>query len=84
MAVQTAVRAEQTRGDEEAFLWATAALGEARKNGKGRTRAVLEALVEDLAFDLGARSFPPNRARASRSFGPRRAGEGRRRAAGRV
>ena len=74
MTVQTAFGAEQKRGDEEAFLWATAALGQARKDGKGRARVALEALVEDLAFDLGARSFPPKKARASRNTGPIRPG----------
>jgi hypothetical protein len=46
-------------GDEEAFLWATSALGEARRTGKLRSAALLEAVVEDLAFELGAREFPP-------------------------
>ena len=72
MAVRTAARAEQMRGDEEAFLWATVALGEARERGSSRVRASLEALLEDLAFDLGARSFPPENARASGNTGSRR------------
>ena len=63
MAVGTAVRAAGLRGDEEAFLWATAALGEARKSHRSRSQAALEAVVEDLAFGLGARSFPPERTR---------------------
>lgn len=67
---ETALQAVEMRGDEEAFLWATAALGEARKHPKRRTNAALEALVEDLAFGLGARSFPPDGARASRDGGP--------------
>lgn len=62
----TTLRAVETRGDEEAFLWATAALGEARKHLRRRTSAALEAVVEDLAFGLGARSFPPDGARAPR------------------
>lgn len=70
MAADTAVRAVGTRGDEEAFLWATAALREARRHPASRARAVLEALVQDLAFDLGARSFPPEGARAARSRRP--------------
>ena len=64
MAFRTAVRAKNVREDEEAFLWATAALGEARANNRTRARKVLEALVEDLAFGLGAHSFPPNSDRA--------------------
>src|SRR5829696_3893595 len=47
------------RGDEEAFAWATASLGEARRSKKRRASALLEAVVEELAFDLGARHFPP-------------------------
>lgn len=62
----TAIRTAKTRGDEEAFLWATAALGEARRQKKNRTENLLGALVEDLAFALGARSFPPRGAKASR------------------
>jgi hypothetical protein len=51
------------RGDEEAFAWATASLGEARRSKKRRASALLEAVVEELAFDLGARQFPPPGAR---------------------
>lgn len=52
-------------GDEEALLWATASLGEARRAGKRRSIALLEAVVAELAFDLGAGKFPPAGARAS-------------------
>lgn len=55
-------------GDEEAFLWATAAMGEARRTEKLRSAALLEAVVEDLAFDLGARAFPPAGTRAKRAL----------------
>ena len=55
------------RRDEEAFAWATASLGEARRRKKRRASALLEAVVEELAFDLGARHFPPPGARAQRS-----------------
>lgn len=51
--------------DEATFLWATAALGEARGRDGSRARHLLEAVVEDLAFELGARSFPPPGARGT-------------------
>lgn len=56
---------EKTR-DEETFNWATTSLGEARQSGRERTVALLEAVVEELAFDLGAKAFPPADARAAR------------------
>jgi hypothetical protein len=55
------------RGDEEAFAWATSSLGEVRRGKKRRSTALLEAVVEELAFELGARDFPPPGARARRS-----------------
>lgn len=55
------------RGDDEAYAWATASLGEARRSKKRRAAALLEAVVEELAFDLGARHLPPPGARAQRS-----------------
>lgn len=66
MVAKAAVEA-RVRGDEEAYAWATALLGEARRSKKRRATALLEAVVEELAFDLGARHFPPPRARAQRS-----------------
>lgn len=57
----------RSRGDEEAFAWATAALGDARRTKRRRATALLEAVVEELAFDLGARHFPPAGARAKSS-----------------
>jgi hypothetical protein len=60
------VKAAGLCGDEEAFAWATASLGEARRGKKQRSAALLEAVVEELAFDLGAGGFPPAGARASR------------------
>lgn len=56
---------EMTR-DEEAFNWATTSLGEARQSGRESTVALLEAVVEELAFELGAKAFPPADARAAR------------------
>ncbi len=56
-----------TRGDEEAFAWATASLGEARRSKRQKTAALLEAVVEELAFDLGAKHFPPPNGQARRS-----------------
>lgn len=58
--------------DEEAFLWATASLGEARRSGKRRSIALLEAVVAELAFDLGAGDFPPTGARATHALPERR------------
>lgn len=55
-------------GDEEALLWATASLGEARRDGKRRSAELLEAVVEELTFDLGARRFPPAGDRATRAL----------------
>ncbi len=66
MVAKAAVGA-RLRGDEEAFAWATASLGEARRSKKRRSIALLEAVVEELAFDLGAKRFPPSGARARRS-----------------
>ena len=66
MVAKTIVEA-RLRGDEEAFAWATASLGEARRGKKRRATALLEAVVEELAFDLGARHFPPPGARSQRS-----------------
>ena len=66
MVAKTVVEA-RLRGDEEALRWATASLGEARRSKKRRAAALLEAVVEELAFDLGARRFPPPAARARRS-----------------
>lgn len=66
MAIDTTVGAQRLRGDEEAFRWATAALGAARRREESRSLPMLEALVEDLAFGLGARSFPPSGARRTR------------------
>lgn len=40
--------------DEEAFAWATASLGWARAHKTGRLERLMEAVVEDLAFGLGA------------------------------
>lgn len=54
--------------DEEAVLWASAALGEARRGGRLGAAALLEAVVEELAFELGARDFPPAGARAKRAL----------------
>jgi hypothetical protein len=54
--------------DEEAFLWASAALGEAHRGGKLGSAALLEAMVENLAFELGARDFSPAGARAKHAF----------------
>jgi hypothetical protein len=65
VATKTAAEATGLRGDEEAFLWATASLGEARRDGRERTAALLQAVVEELAFGLGARAFPPVGARAT-------------------
>jgi hypothetical protein len=59
MVAKTVIEA-RLRGDEEAFAWATASLGEARRSKKRRASALLEAVVEELAFDLGARHFPPS------------------------
>jgi hypothetical protein len=56
------------RGDEETVLWATASLGGACREGRRASAALLEVLVEELAFDLGARTFPPEGSRASRSI----------------
>ena len=53
MVAKTVVEA-RLRGDEEAFAWATASLGEARRSKKRRATALLEAVVEELAFDLGS------------------------------
>lgn len=53
-------------GDEEAFAWATASLGEARKDGRKKVVVLLELVVAELAFDLGANVFPPAGARAAR------------------
>ena len=69
----TAGRAELL-GDEEALLWATASLGEARRAGKRKPIALLEAVVAELAFDLGAGRFPPVGARAMRANSGRGAG----------
>ena len=67
MVAKTVVEA-RLRGDEEAFAWATASLGEARRGKKRRATALfLEAVVEELAFELGARHFPPPGARSQRS-----------------
>ena len=66
MVAKTVIEA-RLRGDEEAFAWATASLGEARRSKKRRSSAILEAVVEELAFDLGARRFPPTGARARHS-----------------
>jgi len=66
VAATTAVELVRVRGDEEAFLWATSSLGKARREGKRRSAALLEAVVEELAFDLGAGDFPPVGARARR------------------
>ena len=66
MVAKTVVEA-RLRGDEEAFAWATASLEEARRSKKRRATGILEAVVEELAFDLGARHFPPPGARAQRS-----------------
>jgi hypothetical protein len=66
MVAKTVVEARSC-GDEEAFAWATASLGEARRSKKRRATALLEAVVDELAFDLGARYFPPPGARARRS-----------------
>jgi hypothetical protein len=63
---KTVTEAARLRGDEEAFAWATASLGEARRGKKRRLAALLEAVVEELAFDLGAASFPPAGAKAAR------------------
>lgn len=68
MVTNTAVEKAGVRGDEEAFLWATASLGEARRNGKRRSAELLEAVVEELAFDLGAGGFPPAGARGTRAL----------------
>ncbi len=69
MGTRMARKAERSScGDEEAYLWATAALGEARRTGKQRSAGLLEAVVEDLAFDLGARAFPPAGTRAKRGL----------------
>ena len=57
----------RARQDEEAFVWATASLGEARRSNKQKSAALLEAVVEELAFDLGAKHFPPRSTRAQRS-----------------
>ncbi len=59
MTTETTVEAARLRGDEEAFLWATASLGEARRRERRRSAAILEAVVEELAFSLGAADFPP-------------------------
>jgi hypothetical protein len=59
MATETVLEAARLRGDEEAFLWATASLGHARREVNRRLAALLEAVVEELAFGLGAASFPP-------------------------
>lgn len=64
MAVRTA-EAQRFLGDEEAFAWATASLGEARREGRSRTVALLESVGAELAFDLGANVFPPTGARAA-------------------
>jgi hypothetical protein len=66
------------RGDEEAFLWATSSLGLARREGRRRSAVLFEAVVEELAFDLGAGDFPPAGARATRVFNVRAAGAQRR------
>jgi hypothetical protein len=55
-------------GDEEAFLWAIASLGEVRRDGKRRSAELLEAVAGELTFDLGARRFPPTGARATRAL----------------
>ncbi|MDP9454671.1 MAG: hypothetical protein CYG60_17085 [Actinobacteria bacterium] len=66
--------ARRSCGDEEAFLRASAALGEARRTGKLRSAALLEAVVEDLAFELGARAFPPAGTRAKHALSGQGAG----------
>ncbi len=66
MATKLVPRATELRGDEEAFLWATASLEEARRDGKRRSAALLEAVLEELAFGLGAAGFPPPGARTTR------------------
>lgn len=66
MTTKTAIEAARPRSAEEAFAWATASLGEARRAKKQRSAALLEAVVEELAFDLGAGGFPPAGARAAR------------------
>lgn len=66
MVAKTAIETT-LRSDEDAFAWATASLGEARRSKKRKATALLEAVVEELAFDLGARRFPPPGTRAGRS-----------------
>jgi hypothetical protein len=66
MVVKIATGAAGLRGDEEASLWATASLREARQGGERTSAALLEAVVEEQAFGLGARGFPPAGARATR------------------
>ncbi|QIN84423.1 hypothetical protein GBA63_18580 [Rubrobacter tropicus] len=68
MATHTAVEKAGVCGDEEAFLRATASLGEARRDGKCRSAELLAAVVEELAFDLGAGDFPPAGARATHAL----------------
>ena len=63
-------------GDDEAFLWATAALGEARRTEKLRSAALLKAVVEELAFDLARELFlplAPGRSAPFRATAPKRA-----------
>jgi hypothetical protein len=64
MTVETTVP-KMLAGDEEAFAWATASLGEARRDGKYKTVALLEPIVAELAFDLGANVCPPEGTRAA-------------------
>lgn len=68
MAVETTVP-KTLADDEEAFAWATASLGEARRDGRKKTVALLEPVVAELAFGLGANVFPPAGARAARIGG---------------
>lgn len=77
MATEMRVETARPCDDEEAFLWATASLGEARRNDKRRSAALLEAVVEDLAFGLGAGRYPPAGARTTRSL-PKSAARARR------
>jgi hypothetical protein len=77
MTTEMRIEAARPCDDEEAFLWATASLGEARRGGKRRSAGLLEAVVEDLAFGLGAGRFPPAGARTTRGL-PRYAATARR------
>lgn len=68
MATKTMTGVTRLCGDEEAFLWATVSLGEARRDGKRRSAELLEAVVGELAFDLGAGDFPPASTRATQAL----------------